>query len=89
MIFDSDVLIWCLRGNQRAAAAIEKAPYKAISVVSTMELIQGARNRRELGLIRSFLKDLVLSYVTPYGGHRAPCKRLHVGIHNKVRACTC
>ncbi len=58
MIFDTDVLIWCLRGNERAARAVQEAGTRAVSVVGYMELIQGTRDRRELGLIRSFLKDL-------------------------------
>ena len=58
MIFDTDVLIWCLRGNAKAARVIEAAEDRAISIVNYMELIQGARGRREMSLIRSFLKDL-------------------------------
>jgi predicted nucleic acid-binding protein len=73
MIFDTDVLIWCLRGNSRAAKVIEMADSRAISVVSYMELIQGARDRRELGLIRSFLKDVGFQMLplTEAIGHRA------------------
>jgi hypothetical protein len=58
MIFDTDVLIWCLRGNLLAARIVEETAVRGLSVVSYMELIQGARNRKELGLIRSFLQDL-------------------------------
>lgn len=73
MIFDTDVLIWCLRGNPRAAKAIESTESRAISVVSYMELIQGARDRRELAMIRSFLKDVGFQTLplTESIGHRA------------------
>jgi hypothetical protein len=73
MIFDTDVLIWCLRGYARAAKVIESAESRAISVVSYMELIQGARDRRELALIRSFLKDVGFQTLplTEGIGHRA------------------
>lgn len=73
MIFDTDVLIWCLRGNVRAARVIEGAEDRALSVVNYMELIQGARDRREVGLIRSFLKDLGFRTLplTEAVGHRA------------------
>lgn len=73
MIFDTDVLIWCLRGNPRAAKAIDSADRRAISVVSYMELMQGARDRREAGPIRSFIKDAgVLTLpLTEAVGHRA------------------
>ena len=73
MIFDTDVLIWCLRGNPRAAKVIDSAESRAISVVSYMELMQGARDRREATMIRSFLKDLGFQTLplTEAVGHRA------------------
>ncbi len=73
MIFDTDVLIWCLRGNPRAAKVIDSAESRSISVVSYMELLQGARDRREGAMIRSFLKDLGFQTLplTEAVGHRA------------------
>jgi predicted nucleic acid-binding protein len=73
MIFDTDVLIWALRGNARAARAIERAPDRSLAVINLMELMQGARDRRELTLIRSFIKDLGFRVypLTPTIGHRA------------------
>ncbi len=47
MIVDTDVLIWDLRGN-------ELAPF-SISVVTSMEVLQGMRNKEEL---RAFLRRL-------------------------------
>lgn len=73
MLFDTDVLIWALRGNSRAAAAIDAAGERAMSVVNYMELIQGARDKRELRLLRAFLNDLGF-FVLPLTeniGHRA------------------
>ena len=73
MLFDTDVLIWALRGNRRAAAAIDAADERAVSVVNYMELIQGARDKRELRLLRAFLNDLSF-FVLPLTeniGHRA------------------
>lgn len=55
MIFDSDVLIWFLRGNQAAARAVNEARERSLSVVSYMELLQGARDRTEAVRIRNFL----------------------------------
>lgn len=57
MIFDTDVLIWYLRGNVEAAAAIDDASDKAISLVTLMELLQGANNKREAHQIKGFLKE--------------------------------
>lgn len=61
MIFDTDVLIWCFRGNGRAAKAIERADIRSLSAVSLMELHQGARNRDEQKAIGRFIKELGFS----------------------------
>ena len=55
MLLDTDVLIWVFRGNEKAAAAVESARGRHVSVVSYMELIQGARGKKELRAIKSFL----------------------------------
>ena len=57
MLIDTDVLIWYMRGNQRAYRAIKKLGNFAISAVSYMELVQGMRNKQELNLLRQFLKN--------------------------------
>jgi predicted nucleic acid-binding protein len=57
VIFETDVLIWFLRGDSAAARLIEAAADRAISIVSLMELIQGARSTPEVSTIRRFLKD--------------------------------
>jgi predicted nucleic acid-binding protein len=58
VIFDTDVLIWALRGGAKAGRAIDRAETRAVSMISYMELIQGARDKREVKLIKSFLLDL-------------------------------
>lgn len=73
MIFDTDVLIWALRNNQRALAALEKSDTREASVVSYMELVQGARDNGELRMIRGFMADLSF-HLLPLSeniGHRA------------------
>ncbi len=57
MIFDTDVLIWFFRGNRRAAEMIESDPEGAVSIISLMELFQGARSQREVRVIRRFFPD--------------------------------
>ncbi len=57
MIFDTDVLIWFFRGKPKAAKVIEETSVRRVSLVSYMELLQGARTKQELILIRRFLKD--------------------------------
>jgi predicted nucleic acid-binding protein len=73
MLFDTDVLIWCFRGVDKAAKAIESDDTPAISVVTYMELAQGARDRKELRTIKSFLADLGIPVLplTENIGHRA------------------
>jgi len=57
MLVDTDVLIWYLRGDERAREAIESYPSFSVSVVTYMELVQGMRDRRELAALRRSLKD--------------------------------
>ncbi len=73
MLFDTDVIIWALCGNPRAASAIDKADTLGLSVISYMELIQGAHDKKDLRLTRAYLADLGFS-IFPLSeniGHRA------------------
>jgi predicted nucleic acid-binding protein len=58
MIFDTDVLIWASRGNERAARTIDAAPHRALAIVSLMELLQGARSKVEARQIQQSLRQL-------------------------------
>ena len=49
MIFDTDVLIWFFRGNTKAARTLELERDRSLSIVSLMELYQGARSQTEIG----------------------------------------
>ncbi len=73
MLFDTDVLIWYLRGNPNAAKVLQKTPERNISVISYMELLQGSKDKNEIKLIRRFLKDSAFRIVplTENIGHRA------------------
>src|SRR5436190_22738600 len=57
MIFDTDVLIGYFRADACAARLIESQPIHAISIVTLMELIQGARSKQEVATIRRFLRE--------------------------------
>ena len=52
MIIDTDVLVWYMRGNEKAYEAIEKANNFFLSVITYMELVQGMRNKKELNSLR-------------------------------------
>ncbi len=73
MMFDTHVLIWALRGNQRSAKTIDGAESLEVSIVNYMELLQGGRNKNERHMIRAFLGDLGFN-ILPLSeniGHRA------------------
>ncbi len=55
MLVDSDVLIWYLRGNPKAAQCLDALPAIQLSAVSYIELVQGMRNKRELEALRADL----------------------------------
>lgn len=58
MIFDTDVLIWASRGNLRAARMIDAVTDRELSIISLMELLQGARSKIEVRLIQQSLRQL-------------------------------
>lgn len=51
-LIDTDVIIWYLRGNEKAFRTIENLEVFNISVVTYMELVQGMRNKKELNSLR-------------------------------------
>jgi predicted nucleic acid-binding protein len=73
MVYDSDVLIWLLRGNRTADRALYRDVAPAISVVAFMELLAGARSRQEARSTKAFLAAMRFT-VLPLSeniGHRA------------------
>jgi predicted nucleic acid-binding protein len=73
MLYDTDILIWVLRGNDQAAKLIEEDNGRSLSLVNYMELLQGAVGRREARLIKSFLIEcgFMILPLTENIGHRA------------------
>ena len=63
MIFDTDVLIWCFRGDSNAEAAVESCLDRTASIVSIMEMLQGARSKSEIQLIRGFIPFISLEVI--------------------------
>jgi len=55
MVIDTDVLIWYMKGNDKAHRAIENPKNFFVSVVTYMELVQGMRNKNELNNFRRAL----------------------------------
>ncbi len=73
MIFDTDILIWVLRGNDRAAGIIDRSDTRRISIITYMELLQGSRSRKETQLLKAFLSDtgIIIIPLSEAVGHRA------------------
>jgi predicted nucleic acid-binding protein len=57
MLIDTDVLVWYMRGNEKAKRVIKNPDGFSISVVTYMELVQGLRNKEELNVFRSSFKS--------------------------------
>ena len=55
MMYDTDILIWIQRGNEKAARLIDKGPDKSLSIYSYMELLQGARNKTHHNYVKEFI----------------------------------
>jgi hypothetical protein len=73
VLFDTDVLIWIQRGNAKAAEWVEKEGERSISVLTYMELLQGAREKRQHEYILDFLHEFNFQ-ILPLSeniGHRA------------------
>jgi predicted nucleic acid-binding protein len=67
MIFDTDVLIWYFRGNQKARELISGVPYKdrQVSSLCMMELVQGCRDRQELRSLKEFISGNIADVIHP------------------------
>jgi predicted nucleic acid-binding protein len=88
VIFDTDVLIWVQRGNEKAARVINEATERYLSVLTYMELFQEAQNRKQHEYITSFLGDLGFQTLplTQNIGHRAGVYVAEYTLSHGIRA---
>lgn len=88
MIFDTDVLIYAQRGSQEAALAIDSAEDRFVSVLSLMELLQGARDKADLRIIKRFMVELSFGALplSENVGHRALVYIEEYGLSSGLRA---
>lgn len=65
--FDTDVLIWYLRGNEKARRFIELVPHqqRALSSLTFMELLQGCRNQEEARQVKAFISENIFFVIHP------------------------
>jgi predicted nucleic acid-binding protein len=73
VLFDTDIFIWVQRGHAKAARLIQQEEERYLSVQTYMELLQGAKNRRQHTYTKNFLKDFGFRTLpfTENIGHRA------------------
>jgi len=57
MLIDTDVLVWYMRGNEKAKHLIRNTKGFSISIVTYIELVQGLRNKEELSILRNSFKS--------------------------------
>lgn len=91
MLVDTDVLIWCLRGNSKAVDTVEKLPRRKVSAITRMELMQGCRDNREHHLLRRFLHDNEVEVIelTAEVGYRADLWMEQFHLANGVGVADC
>ncbi len=73
MIFDTDIFIWAQKGNQKAAEIMEKSEDRFLSIISHMELMQCADNKKQHKFVKDFLSSFGFTVLplTENIGHRA------------------
>ena len=88
MIFDTDILIWVQRGNEKAARLIDNTQHRYLSVQSYMELLQGAKDKTQHAYIRRFVRDFdfLILPLTENIGHRALVYVQEYSLSNSMRA---
>ena len=73
MIFDTDILIWVQRGNEKAANLIARDQDRYLSIQSYMELLQGAKNKAHHRILKDFFSEFsfLILPLSENIGHRA------------------
>lgn len=88
MIFDTDIFIWVQRGNAKAATLIDGTKDRFLSVQTYMELLQCAKDKQQLRLVKRFISDFRFSVLplTENIGHRALVYVEEYGLSSGMRA---
>jgi len=73
LLIDTDVLIWYMRGNEKARAVVDRQERFSISAVTYMELVQGMRNKAEFNRFRNmvFSRDIHIMQINEEISSRA------------------
>ena len=88
MIFDTDIFIWVQRGSIKAAALIDQAERRCVSVFTYMEFLQGSKDKRLLKLNQDFFRDMNFESLplTENIGHRASIYIEQYALSHSMRA---
>ena len=63
MLFDSDVIIWSLRGNHKAQSALKEDVYRCISTVTYIEVIRGLKTKERMQWWKSLVSELEIKII--------------------------
>ena len=88
MIFDTDVLIWIQRGNLKAARVVDRSRDRYLSILTYMELLQAAQNKKQQEYVASFLREFGFQTLglTENIGHRAAVYVAEYTLSHGIRA---
>lgn len=88
MIFDTDIFIWVQRGNTKAAALMDSARDRFLSVQTYMELLQCAKDKQQHRKVKRFIADFNFTVLplTENIGHRALVYVEEYGLTSGMRA---
>ena len=88
MIFDTDVLIWIQRGGEKAARVVDRSIVRHISIITYMELLQAAINKKQHEYVSGFLKEFGFQILplTESIGHRAAVYVEEYSLSHGIRA---
>ena len=88
MLFDTDILIWYLRGNSNAADLLDRTRVRQTSLITYMELLQSSRGNDQNQRIRNFLSefDFAILPLSANIGHRAAIYMEAYGPANRLDA---
>jgi len=67
VIFDTDVLVWYLRGYEKVRRFIEDVAHhqRVLSSLTFMELLQGCRNQQEAHEVKGFIAENISLVTQP------------------------